>query len=151
MGTNQRQNIQEGEKMKAQDYLKKAHRLYELIESLKDELAELRVLADAIAAPVLSDLPKAPSRSTDPPYVRYVMKIVELESKIEEEIENYLTIKDEIRNVINEVLDNEERLLLRYRYINFLEWDDIAEKMHVTTRTAHRIHGAALLRVKIPE
>ena len=137
--------------MNAQDYLKRAHRIYELIESLKDELAEVRMLADSIASPVLSDLPKAPSRSSDPPYVRYVMKIVELEGKIEAEIENYLKIKDEIRNVINEVADNEERLLLRYRYINFLEWDDIAERMHIATRTAHRIHGAALLRVKIPE
>ena len=137
--------------MKAQEYLKKAHKLYELIESLKDELAELRVLADSIASPVLSDMPKAPSRSAEPPYVRYVTKIVELEDKITAEIENYLATKDEIRNVINDVPDNEERLLLRYRYINFLEWEDIAERMHVTTRTAHRIHGAALLRVKIPE
>lgn len=36
-------------------------------------------------------------------------------------------------------------LVLRYRYIDFLKWEDIAEKMeYYSLKSVYRIHSAAL-------
>ena len=70
---------------------------------------------------------------------------------INADIEKMLSLKLEIRTVINDVQDNDEKLLLKYRYLNFFTWEDICEKMCVSMRTAHRIHKLAIANLKIPE
>lgn len=59
-------------------------------------------------------------------------------------------LKSEIRNVINDVENLDERLVLYDRYINFNNWEQISEKMNIAYCTVHRIHSSALLNVKIP-
>lgn len=136
--------------MKAKDFLKKGYKLNELIEANKEELERLKALASSISSPVLSDMPKSPSRNTDAPYVKYVHQIIELEKLIEEEIEKYLSIKKTIRKAISEVEDSDEKLLLQYRYIIFLTWDEICERLNVSLRTVHRIHASALQHIVVP-
>jgi DNA-directed RNA polymerase specialized sigma subunit len=137
--------------MEAKQYLRKAYRLHELIESEKAELDALRELAQSVSSSSVSDMPRSPSRDNAAPYENHVLKMVDLEAKINREIQEYLAIGDEIREVINRVEDNEERLLLRNRYIHYMEWDDICDKMHMSRRTIHRIHSSALRNVRIPE
>ena len=137
--------------MEAKQYLRKAYRLHELIESEKAELESLKLLAQSVSSSVVSDMPRSPSRDNAAPYEKHILKMVELESKINKEIQDYLAIGEEIRDVINKVEDNEERLLLRNRYIHFMEWDVICETMHISESTVHRIHSSALRNVKIPK
>jgi hypothetical protein len=42
-------------------------------------------------------------------------------------------------------------LLLKYRYLNFMSWNDICYNMNVSMRTVHRIHTMALANVEVPE
>ena len=114
------------------------------MEALKD-------LAQSVSSSVISDMPKSPSSDNAAPYEKHILKMVDLERKIEKEIQDYLAIEEEIREVINRVEDNEERLLLRNRYILFMDWDVISGKMHISEKTAHRIHSSALRNVKIPK
>ncbi|MBQ8766579.1 MAG: DUF1492 domain-containing protein [Clostridia bacterium] len=137
--------------MEAKRYLRKAYRLHELILSEKAELETLKELAQSVSSSVISDMPKSPSRNGEAPYEKHVLKMVDLESKIIREIQDYLAIEEEIREVINKVEDNEERLLLRNRYILFMEWEEICEKMHISEKTAHRIHYSALRNVIVPK
>ena len=41
-------------------------------------------------------------------------------------------------------------MLLRYRYIDGLTWDEIERLMNVSERTAFRIHGNALAHFSVP-
>lgn len=41
-----------------------------------------------------------------------------------------------------------ERKLLRYRYIDGLEWHKVEAKMHYSTTSVHRIHREALTKLK---
>lgn len=41
-----------------------------------------------------------------------------------------------------------ERKLFRYRYIEGLEWHQIEAKMHYSSTSVHRIHSAALIKLK---
>ena len=89
---------------------------------------------------IITDHDRAPLYSFD-----------ELKNEINAEINRIVSLKLEIRSVINAVQDHDERLLLKYRYLNFMQWDDICEHMQVSMRTAHRIHAAALANVQIPK
>ena len=137
--------------MQAKQYLKQAYRLNELINSDLEEVAELRIFSESISSPNLSGMPSSGTRSAEPTFAKAVDKIIDLENHINEEIVRLVDLKKEIRSVINNVIDGDEKLLLKYRYINFCAWDVICEKMNVSMRTAHRIHASALENVRVPE
>ena len=46
---------------------------------------------------------------------------------------------------------NTEPLLLTYRYFNNCTWEEIAERLHVSNRTVHRIHASALKNFSVPD
>ena len=137
--------------MTTKQYLKQAYRLNDLIKSNQQELADLRLLSDGVPGIDYSKERVQSSPSQDAPFVHIVCKIIGLENEINAEINRMVSLKLEIRSVINAVQDHDERLLLKYRYLNFMQWDDICEHMQVSMRTAHRIHAAALANVQIPK
>lgn len=137
--------------MDSKQYLKQIYRLNELIESDVQELDKLRDLASSISSPQISDMPHSASRNIEAPFVKYVGRIVEMEQKINAEIDRYVDLRTEIRTTINELKNNDEKLLLRYRYILFMTWEEVAEKLNVSMRTVHRIHGSALKNLKVPK
>lgn len=47
-----------------------------------------------------------------------------------------------------ETLGPVERKLFRYRYIDGLEWHQVEAKMHYSSTSVHRIHKAALIKLK---
>lgn len=136
--------------MNAKQYLKQAYRLNELIHSNKQELADLRLLSDSISGMDYSKDRVQTSTSSDAGFTNIVAKIVELEKVINIDTERMLSLKLEIRESINAVQDNDEKLLLKYRYLNFMSWEDVCSFMKVSMRTAHRIHAAALSNVVVP-
>ena len=137
--------------MQSKQYLKQAYRLNELIQSNQKELADLRLLSESIGGTDYSKDRVQTSLSGDAGFTNIVAKIVELETAIKTDIEKLLSLKLEIRSVINDVQDNEEKLLLKYRYLSFMTWDDICIEMSVSMRTAHRLHSSALQNVKVPK
>lgn len=137
--------------MQAKQYLKQAYRLNDLINSDLEELDELRIFSKSISSPNLSGMPSSGTRNVEPTFARAVDKIIDLENHITEEIARLVDLKKEIRSVINQVVDGDEKLLLKYRYINFCTWETICEKMCISMRSAHRIHATALENVKVPD
>ena len=137
--------------LKAKQYLNQAYRLNELIESNNLEIAQLNQLKASLSGIDYSKDKIQNSSSGDANFTKIVERIDELERIIKEDTAKMLSLKIEIRNVINSVKDNEERLVLKCRYLNFMIWDDICEAAHVSLRTVFRIHDSALENVKIPE
>ncbi|MBR5488105.1 MAG: hypothetical protein IKV72_00240 [Firmicutes bacterium] len=45
-------------------------------------------------------------------------------------------------------LEPRERLLLRYRYLDGLHWDEISKKLDCNVSQAHRIHNSTLAELK---
>ena len=136
--------------MTAKQYLRQAYRLNELINSDLEELAQLKALSTSISSSNLSGMPPLSTKNTEPSFVRCINKIVDLEKIINDEIDRFVELKKEIREVINNVPDPDERLVLRLRYIEFLKWEAIASSMGLSLKQVHRIHASALMNVKIP-
>ena len=136
--------------MTPKQYLRQAYRLNELINSDLEELAQLKALSTSISSPNLSGMPPSGTKSTEPSFVKCINKIVDLENIINDEIDRFVELKKEIREVINNVPDPDERLVLRLRYIEFLKWEAVASSMGLSLKQVHRIHASALMNVKIP-
>lgn len=136
--------------MTAKEYLKQSYRLNELINSDLEELQNLRDLSKSISSPVYEEKISG-TRNTDPPFVRYVGKIIDLEKQIQQEVDRLVKLKSDIREAINQMQNIDEKLLLRYRYINFLNWEEICVNLNVSMRTVHRLHSSALQDLKVPQ
>ena len=62
-----------------------------------------------------------------------------------------VAIAEQIREVIDEVTDTDERMVLRYRYIHNLTWEQIGDELHADRTTVYRWHNSAVNHVKLPE
>lgn len=136
--------------MTNKEYLRQAYRLDQKINSDIEEVARLREMAGNISSPVLGDKVQT-SRNRDGLFVRNMEKILILEEKINREIDALVDLKSQMRDVIAAVQDTDERMVLRYRYIHNLTWEQIGNELNADKSTIRRWHGSALAHVVLPE
>ena len=135
--------------MNAREYLSQAYRLDQRINSDLEEVGRLRMMASAIGSPALNERVQT-SPNGDAPFVRSIEKIVLMENQIDREVDLYVDLKDQIRDVIAAVENTDEQMVLRYRYIHNDTWEKIGEILKADARTVRRWHDDALKHVKIP-
>lgn len=133
--------------MTAKEYLNQAYRVYDLIESNKRQIQELRDRSTNITV----NLSEKVKGGKPVSIAATVEKIVELESVINADTDRLTDLMLEIRTTITQVLDANERLVLSLRYLEFKKWNDIAKIMHINQRQVYRIHGRALKNVVVPQ
>ena len=136
--------------MTNKEYLRQAYRLDQKINSDIEEVTRLREMASSISSPVLGDKVQT-SRNGEAPFVRSIEKILMLEEKIDQEIDLLVDLKSQMRDVIAAVPDTDERMVLRYRYIHNLTWEQIGNELNADARTIRRWHGSALVNGVLPD
>ncbi len=137
--------------MKVKEYLRQSYRLDQRIHSDLEEVERLREMASSVSSPRYDIDLVMTSRSNDAPFVRCLDKIMDLEDKIHAEVTKLMALKEQIREVIDEVADTDERMVLRYRYIHNLTWEQIGYELHADRTTVYRWHNSAVNHVKLPE
>mgnify|MGYP000289630492 FL=1 len=135
--------------MTAKQYLKQTRYLDERINTKITQVSSLHDLA-AKATSTLSDMPGSPTRNTHR-MEDIIIKILMLENEINADIDHLIDLKDEILSVIKAVDDEECRLLLEKRYLNFEQWEDIAAEMCTGVKNIYRLHDKALKMLILPE
>lgn len=135
--------------MRAKEYLKQAFRLNELVNSHLAEIDDLRDLSSGISSSNFGERIDR-TRSTDPPFVHCITRIIDMERELALEIERLIAMKGEINGAINRLTDADEKVLLRYRYVNNYSWEKISILMNASNRTLHRIHSTALQNFIVP-
>ena len=137
--------------MTAKQYLKQGYRLKELIQTHEDELAQLRQMVGSIGSPGIK-IGSAPNNwNGETAEQKLVIKTVDLEAQIRREIAQMVGLLHEIHDSIEQVEDGNERLVLRCRYILFLNWSETADRMNYSYQQVRRIHGTALQHITVPE
>lgn len=135
--------------MSAKEYLNKAYRLEQRIRLHKERLEELRELSGSVGSPGFEEHFN-PNRSTEAPFVKTLYKIMALEEKVNEELNELLKLQVEIQGVIDALPDVDESLVLTYRYLKNMSWSQIGDMLYVDERTVRRWHNRALAHVKVP-
>lgn len=136
--------------MTAKEYLRQAYFLDQRINSDIAEVERLRKMVCGISAAGFEERHDK-NTATDAPFVRSLEKIWELERKINAEIDSLVDLKAQIREVIEAVPDPNERIVLRYRYVNNRTWEQIGDALHADRTTVYRWHSRAIHHVKLPE
>ena len=139
--------ISEDYNMTAKEYLQQAYRLTARIKSDLQELDDLRSMTSGLRSPGF-ERNYNPNRPTEAPFVKGLERVWTMEERINEEINRLISLREEIRDVIDEVTDYDQKMLLRYRYINHLPWEEIGGKMFYGERWLFILHGRALKSVE---
>lgn len=127
-------------------YLSRYRRLNERIDRLLEEQSRWRERALKIT-PTLSQTPGGGGSGS--PIERPMDKVLEIDEEINREIDTLKTVRQEIRAALNQLEDESLKLLMEYRYIDGLTWEQIAVKMDISWRWSIKLHGKALGKIKI--
>lgn len=136
--------------MTAKEYLRQAYRLDHRINSDIAERERLQEMAGSVGSPGFEEHYN-PNRPSEAPFVRCLEKVWDLEQKINSEIDRLIDLKAQMREVIATASNADEQMVLRYRYIHNMTWEQIGDELHADRTTVYRWHNSALNHVTLPE
>lgn len=129
------------------EYLNGYRRHVRRINRIEAEIAEIREMRASIS--VNNDGMPSGSNQTD--LSAYVAQLDRLERELIEERNNRIITYKDIEKRIKNLKSRNENDVLFYRYIAGLSWWEIAEKLGYSERQIYRMHGKALMNLKIPK
>ena len=136
--------------MTVKEYLNQAYRLEQRINLSQMEIEKLNELATSISGIGYGEKASG-SKSTDAPFEKIIMRIMEMEEKEGVMLGELLAFKKELKLVIDSVENKDERLVMHYRYFCNMRWTQIADKLECEARTIKRWHNKALAKIRIPD
>lgn len=131
--------------MTSKEYLLQARFLDASIRTKVEQIESLNDLATSCTA-VISDMPRNPNRGGSK-MADAVMKIIDLQEEIKNDMIALVNLKREIMDVIKAVSNLELRTILEKRYLSFISWERIAVELGYSIQHTYRLHDMALKEV----
>ena len=132
--------------MSPKEYLQQAYRIERRVNLDKEMLESMRSALHGRSVNYESDGSQRNPQGNS--IERAILRVVEYEERINTEIEELTQKRLEIEEVIEAVPDETLREILKRRYLMYQKWDKIAEEMHYSIQWIHKLHGAALTKIK---
>ena len=128
--------------MTAKQYLNRVRRIDKEIEALLRLVQRTRESLETVTQNYDSD----GAQSTKNPH-KYD-RLVELESLVDEKIDQQIALKAEILATIMKLHDRRQRLVLMEYYVEMKTWEQVAVDLNYSYMHITRIHGYALKEVQ---
>ena len=128
--------------MTARDFLRQSLKVKCKLDCKLEQVQELKDLANRIT-PVFNGTPTVSNNCLS----KLESAIVNLQEQSEvlgEDVVKYLKVRSEIADSIKAVVDENQRLILEYRYLTFRTWKKIAEAMNISLPRVYQLHEQAL-------
>lgn len=124
--------------------LSKPFHISKKINYLYLELERYKVMMNSIPQPNYGSIriDKSPNKET--PNQRALEKYYETQDKITAKERELELAIEEVNNYIDSIDNDEYKLMLKYRYIDNMQFSEIAELMLVSYKTIQRWHKKAL-------
>jgi len=135
--------------MDVKEYLCRYHVTEEKILKLQQIVAEYLRLANTIPGVNLDQIRVDGTRRLDAPFEKWILKALDDELLIEELKKQLPLIKCEIISLIDELEDKEYKMILIHRYIDWLSWTEISQKLYYSSSKIRRMHDKALEEISI--
>lgn len=136
--------------MTAKEYLSQVYKLDHKIYLMQLEVEEYRRLASSIPGQDFTRERVDHTPSYEAPFVKWIMKAIDKEEQIKKKMAELTELKAKVMSVIDEVQNDNLRMVLKLRYINSMGFPDIADKLYASESTIKRWHREALCEVKVP-
>lgn len=140
MQIEQQRERQRSENDIKKEYLYQYRKALQKEQAIEDEIYQLRL--DKTSPSLIQD--GLPHGSGGGDLSGYAAKMDELFRELKEQMEKRIDLRLQISRKIEAMPDETESLLLRYRYIHGLKWEDIALRMDYSWRGVHKVHARAL-------
>ena len=128
--------------MDAQAYLSRAYRLDRAIRVKHEQLD--RLIAQATRSTSAVNAMKAGGAPVSSKFEKAADAYIDLQNELGAQIVEYHSTYREIEAAISGIGDERLSELLRYRYLCFMKWEQIADKMGYGLRWIMRVHATAL-------
>jgi DNA-directed RNA polymerase specialized sigma subunit len=135
--------------MDLKEYLCRYHVTEEKILKLQQIVAEYLRLANTIPGVNLDQIRVDGTRKLDAPFEKWILKALDDELLIEELKKQLPLIKCEIISLIDELEEKEYKMILIHRYIDWLSWTEISQKLYYSSSKIRRMHDKALEEISI--
>ncbi len=128
--------------MTAKEYLSKAYRLDQRINSKLEQVASLENMAMNCTS-AITGMPSNPSSSVSH-MADAVCKIIDIKNNLNDDLAKLLKCKISIFEIIQGVNNIEYRLILEKRYLSYHPWEDIACDLDCSVSWVLKLHRKAL-------
>ena len=133
--------------MDKKEFLSRYHNLQEMIERKKKYIEFCAQRASSVSSPSFSDERVDISPSYEAPFVKWRNKEMDAERELKDLEKQAEEAKCEIESVIAKLDSDEYKMLLLYRYIDWMLWIEIASKLCCSLQTVYRWHREALNKI----
>lgn len=116
------------------------------IQSKIQQIEALNNLATSCSS-VISDMPRC-SSGRGSKVENTVIKLVDLQAEINEDMNKLIELKKEIGTVIKSLKNAEYQTILEKRYLCGLSWERIAVDMNYSIQHIYRMHDWAIKEIK---
>ena len=128
--------------MSAKEFLNKIRYIDMMINCKLEQVAELRSML--LPGAIRYDKDKVQTSNNADSISDTVSKIMELEEKINTDIDELVELKSVARENIERMENDVEKVILYKRYFNNESFENIAVECGYSWRHIHRLHGEAL-------
>lgn len=120
------------------------------IEQIQDKIADVEAALYSPKIPKMSGMPTAPSTQPGSALETLAIHHIELQgiyqTRLAELLDEQLAVEQAI-----EALEPTERMLMRYRYLDGLTWEEVCVQINYCWVQTHRIHARALEKLRKEE
>ena len=133
--------------MTAKEFLRQARDADRRIDEAMERLERMRAKLEAGRMSNLTGMPRGGAVD----WTETADRVIELERRVNARIREMVRQKQAAMDAIDRVEEARLREVLELYYLDGYTWEQVAETMDMSDRHVKRLHGIALLRVKVPE
>lgn len=133
--------------MTAKEFLRQARDADRRIDEAMERLERMRAKLETGRMSNLTGMPRGGALD----WTETADRVIELEKRVNARIREMVRQKQVAMDAIDRVEEARLREVLELYYLDGYTWEQVAEQMELSDRHVKRLHGIALLRVKVPE
>ena len=133
--------------MTAKEFLRRARDVDRRVDEALERVERLRARIEAGRMSSITGMPRGGVQD----WTQTVDRLIELEQRVNADTRELVRWKLLAIDAIRAVEEPRLAEVLELYYIDGLRWEDVAKRMELDQRWVFRLHGKALLLVKVPE
>ena len=127
-------------------FLKSYQEIAERINTFNEQKASLEISMTQCCRSHVTGMPRGHDMKD---ISDLIVQLAEIQKNIDEEIYKLWKIKVIIESAVVRIFNSDEAKIIRKKYIECKGWKDVIDEMGYCDRQVYRIHGRALVNIKI--
>ena len=133
--------------MTAKEFLRRARSVDRRADEAQERVERIRAKLEAGRMSSLTGMPRGGGAD----WTETADRLIELEQRVNAQVREMVRWKLAAIDAIDAVEEARLREVLELYYIDGFTWEQVAQRMELDPRWVFRLHGKALLRVKVPD